>query len=62
MYLAAMSACHTKTFAGTYQRLRERGLKTTEALVILARKLLRIAFAVWRSGKPFDPLRVPTNA
>jgi transposase len=59
MYLAAMSACHTKTFAETYRRLRDRGLKTTEALVVLARKLLRIAFAVWRTSKPFDPLRVP---
>jgi transposase len=58
MYLAAMSACHTKTFAPTYRRLRDRGLKTTEALVVLARKLLHIAFAVWRTGKPFDPVRV----
>jgi hypothetical protein len=24
---------------------------------VLARKLLRIAFAIWRSGKPFDPQR-----
>jgi transposase len=58
MFMAAMSACHTSTFAPTYQALRARGLKTTEALVILARKLLRIAFAVWRSGQPFEPLRV----
>jgi len=57
MYLAAMSACHTKTFEGTYKALRQRGLKTTEALVVLARKLLRIAFAVWRSGRPFDRQR-----
>jgi hypothetical protein len=27
-------------------------------LVVLARKLLLIAFAVWRTGKPFDPSRV----
>jgi transposase len=57
MYLAAMSACHTKTFEGTYKALRQRGLNTTEALVVLARKLLRIAFAVWRSGQPFDSQR-----
>lgn len=57
MYMAAMSACHTSTFKSTYEALRARGLKTTEALVVLARKLLRIAFAVWRSGKPFDPRR-----
>jgi transposase len=54
MYLAAMAASHTKTFSALYQGLRARGLKTTEALVILARKLLRIAFAVWRSGQSFD--------
>ena len=58
MFMAAMSACRTSTFAPTYQALRARGLKTTEALVILARKLLRIAFAVWRSGQPFEALRV----
>lgn len=57
MFMAAMSACHTRTFAATYQALRARGLKTTEALVILARKLLRIAFAVWHSGQPFEPHR-----
>lgn len=57
MFMAAMSACHTKTFAPLYQQLRARGLKTTEALVVLARKLLRIAFAVWTSNQPFDPHR-----
>jgi transposase len=62
MYLAAMSACHTKAFEGTYKALRQRGLKTTEALVVLARKLLRIAFAVWHSGTPFDPQRVALRA
>lgn len=62
MYLAAMSACHTRAFEGTYKALRRRGLETTEALVVLARKLLRIAFAVWRSGVPFDPQRLAPDA
>ena len=62
MYMAAMSACHTSTFKSLYQALRARGLKTTEALVVLARKLLRIAFAVWRSGQPFDPTRFAAAA
>jgi transposase len=57
-----MSACHTSTFKTIYQALRARGLKTTEALVVLARKLLRIAFAVWRSGQPFDPKRFASAA
>ena len=55
MYVAAMSAARTSTFAPTYKALLARGLKTTEALVILARKLLRIAFAVWRHRLSFDP-------
>lgn len=62
MFMAAMSACHTVTFAATYQALRARGLKSTEALVVLARKLLRIAFAVWHSGKPFDAHRITQSA
>lgn len=62
MFMAAMSACHTTTFKAIYQSLRDRGLKTTEALVILARKLLRIAFALWRSGKPFEPQRFAQSA
>lgn len=61
MYLAAMSASHTKTFKAIYQALRARGLKTTEALVVLARKLLHIAFAVWRAQQPFDPHRISSG-
>jgi len=60
--MAAMSACRTSTFATLYKGLLARGLKTTEALVILARKLLRIAFAVWRSGQSFEAHRVTHGA
>ena len=61
MFLAAMSASHTKTFKGMYQKLRDRGLASTEALVVLARKLLRIAFAVWKTQMPFDASRFLAN-
>lgn len=62
MYVGAMSAARTSTFAPVYKALRERGFKTTEALVILARKLLRIAFAVWHSGQPFEAHRFTAKA
>ncbi|WP_434007462.1 transposase [Hydrogenophaga sp.] len=52
--LTAILACHTSTFKRAHKALCARGLKTTEAPVALARKLLRIAFAVWHSGLPFD--------
>jgi len=55
MFLVAFAACHSKVLHPVYQQLRDRGFKTTEALVILARKLLRVAFAVWKSDRPFDP-------
>ena len=46
IYLAAQSAAKTKTFKPIYTALLAKGFATTEAIVIIARKLLRIAFAV----------------
>jgi len=55
MYLVAFAASHSKVLKPLYQSIKTRGFAPTQALVILARKLLRVAWAVWRSGKPFDP-------
>ena len=49
-----MAAAHSKLFKPLYTELRTRGFKTTEALVILARKLARIAFALYKTGQEFD--------
>lgn len=54
LYLAAFAASHSKALGPLYRSLKSKGFKPTQALVILARKLLRIAWAVWNSGKPFD--------
>ena len=54
MFLVAFAACRSKALGPTYRALRERGFRSTEALVILARKLLRAAFAVWKTQQPFD--------
>jgi transposase len=62
LWLAAFSACHSKAFKPLYLSIRSRGFSGTEALVILARKLLRVAWAVWRTGKPFDPEKVQIAA
>jgi transposase len=55
LFLAAMAARRTKAFAPTYLKLRQRGLQSTEALIVLARKILRIAFSIWNSGQTFNP-------
>lgn len=62
MWLAAFSASRSRVFKPTYESLRGKGFSSTEALVILARKLLRIAWGVWRTGTPFDPLKVAPTA
>ena len=55
LYNAASSAARTVHFKDYYAMLRVRGLASTAALVVIARKLLRIAYGVWRTGQAFDP-------
>ena len=62
LYLCAMAATRSALFRPMYEALKERGLPSTAALVVLARKLLRIAFAVWKSGQAFDPSKLLMNA
>lgn len=57
LYLAALSASRSNAFRSLYQSLKAKGFKPTQAHIILARKLLRIAWAVWKTGQPFDPSR-----
>ena len=49
LYNAAMAARKTATWAGLYEQYRAQGLKPTEALIKLARKLARIAFALMKN-------------
>jgi transposase len=54
LYNAGMAAANSRVFKPVYRQLRERGLQTIEAIVILARKIARIAFALYKSGQCFD--------
>lgn len=55
LFTAAMSACKTQLWRPFYQRYRARGLSTTAALVVLARKLARIAFSIVKHNIDFRP-------
>jgi transposase len=57
LYNAGMAAARSKLFKPSYLQLRARGLQSTQAIVIMARKLARIAFALYQSGQAFDPQR-----
>jgi transposase len=60
LYNAAMSASSTPTWAPYYQRHLQRGLSTTAALIVLARKLARVAFALMRDTADYDPGKAVT--
>jgi transposase len=62
MYAAAMSAARTKTWNGLYCAQRDKGLSTTAALVVLARKLLRVAFSLFKQHALFDPALLARKA
>lgn len=56
LYLAALSASrHEPGLKDFYQRLRTSGKHGKAALIAVARKLLLIAQAVLKAGKPFEP-------
>ena len=57
MYLAGMAAARSRALSPLYRAIRAKGFSGTEAAVILGRKLLRIAYSLWKSGQTFDPTR-----
>ncbi|MDB5844904.1 MAG: hypothetical protein JWP79_2214 [Polaromonas sp.] len=61
MDLAGFAASHSKALKPLYQSIRAKGFATTEALVILGRKLLRVAFAICKGNTVFDPARLMPN-
>ena len=62
VWLMGFAGTHTKLFKPIYQALLARGKGTTEAIMILGRRILRIAWAVWRMDRPFDPRLVGKQA
>ncbi|MGH8428744.1 MAG: IS110 family transposase [Gammaproteobacteria bacterium] len=55
LFNAAMSAARTPTWKPFYERQRAKGLSSTAALVVLARKLMRVAYALDKHHTTFDP-------
>ena len=58
LHNAAMAAARTVLWRPYYDRSLKRGLATTEALCELARRLLRVAWALDRHQQDFNPERV----
>jgi len=58
LYLAAMAAAKTKTWNPLYTHYRAKGLSTTAALVIIARRIARTAWSIYTHKTDFDPKRL----
>lgn len=62
IYLVGFAASRSKALRPLYEAIRAKGFATTAAFIILGRKLLRVAFAVWKGTQSFDPARLmPKN-
>lgn len=55
LFNAAMSACRTAAWRAVYERECAKGLPRVAALNVLARKLVRVAFSLFKSGASFNP-------
>ncbi len=64
LYNAAMSFDRNPEYRGYRESLLKRGLSSTAAYVIIARKLARVAFTLLRKDREFDPniFKIPCNA
>ena len=55
LYNAAMAGCRDPHWSPYYESLRDRGISGTAALMILARKMVRVCYALLQQQVSFDP-------
>lgn len=55
LFNAAMSASQTSAWKATYERECAKGLPRVAALNVLARKMVRVAFSLFKTGTLFNP-------
>lgn len=55
LFNAGMAAAKSKVWAPIYAHYRQLGWSSTAAIVIIGRKILRIAFALFKTGSKFNP-------
>ena len=58
LYVAAMSAKKKPTWKPLFEHYRAKGLSSTAALVILARRIARTVWSMYTYKTEFDPARL----
>ncbi|MCA3083140.1 MAG: IS110 family transposase, partial [Rhodocyclaceae bacterium] len=48
----------TKTWKPIYEHYRAKGLSSTASLVVIARRLARIAWSMYTHNREFEPTRI----
>lgn len=62
LFNAAMAAARCAAWKESYARCRQQGWAGTQAIMILARKILRIALAMYKTQTNFDPAFIGKRA
>ena len=62
LFNCARAAARMKIWKPYYEAQLAKGLSKTAATLILARKMVRVAFAVYKADRPFNPLRIQCGA
>lgn len=58
LFMAAMGAIRKPQWRAYYQTQRAKGLASTAALMVVARRIARIAFSLYKSGELYDPAKL----
>ena len=61
LFMAALAACKRPEWRTLYEHHRAKGLASTAALVVIARKLARLAYGMFKHGYTYDPARILTT-
>jgi transposase len=62
LFNCARSAALTKLWSPYYKAQLAKGFSATAATVILARKMVRVAFAIYKHDQPFNPTHLTAHA
>lgn len=62
LYMSAMTAARHAEWKRFYEAQKHKGLPATAALIVVARKIARIAFSLYKSGQAYDPSRLTAAA
>jgi hypothetical protein len=62
LFNCARSVAKTKLWRHYYEAQLAKGLSSTAATNVLARKMLRVAFAVYKYRQPFNPLLIGAHS